>query len=104
MKIKNEADFMDNVITQRKQDIDNIATIMSDINAIANDIAKDTAMQGEKLQDLDSNLIVAEANTEEALHQLNQAKVHQKKGGKCMMFLVGLIFMSVIILGLILAF
>ena len=104
MKIKNEADFMENIIEQRKQDIDNIATIMGDINAIAKDIALETQMQGEKLEKLDMNMAKVENDTEEALKQLNQAQVHQKKGGKCMGFLVGLILVCFAILLLVWGF
>jgi len=44
---------------------------MSDINAIANDIAKETAVQGEKLEKLDNNMVITQTNTEEALTHLN---------------------------------
>jgi hypothetical protein len=37
-----DADFMANIIGQRKEDINNIASIMSDINAIAQDLAVET--------------------------------------------------------------
>ena len=40
---------MDAQINQRKADIDDIANIMSNINAIAQDIAIETKNQGEKL-------------------------------------------------------
>ena len=33
---------MENIISQRKEDISNIANIMSDINSIAKDIAVET--------------------------------------------------------------
>ena len=35
---------MENVINQRQEDITNIANIMSDINAISADIAKETVL------------------------------------------------------------
>ena len=34
-----DADFMSNVIDQRKQDIDNIANIMANLNGLAKDLA-----------------------------------------------------------------
>ena len=100
MKIKGEADFMENIITQRKEDINNIATIMSDINSIAKDIAVETATQGEKLQKLDENMATADSNAEEALNQLKQASVQQKKSGKCITFLLGIIFICLAIIGI----
>ena len=62
-----DADFMSNVIGQRKEDINNIANIMSDINAIAKDLAIETNQQGEKLKRLDQNMADADHNAEEAL-------------------------------------
>jgi t-SNARE complex subunit (syntaxin) len=62
-----DADFMSNVIGQRKQDINNIASIMSDINDIAKDIAVETVQQGEKLVRLDQNIAEADNNAEAAL-------------------------------------
>ena len=91
---------MENIISQRKEDISNIANIMSDINSIAKDLAIETAEQGEKLQRLDQNMIEADRNASEALDQLNQAKVYQKKSGKCMYFLVGIIVVCLIIMGI----
>ena len=40
--IQGESDLLDNQIKQRKDDIDDIANIMSNINSIANDIAIET--------------------------------------------------------------
>ena len=61
---------MENIISQRKNDITNIANIMSDINSIAKDLAVETAEQGEKLQRLDQNMTDADKNASEALNEL----------------------------------
>ena len=42
VKVTGEMDFMETVIHQRKEDINSIANIMNDINAIAKDIAVET--------------------------------------------------------------
>ena len=52
MQISNETDYMEGLINQRKQDIDNIGNIMATINAISKDIAVETEAQGEKLVNL----------------------------------------------------
>ena len=70
INIKNESDFMQNVIDQRKEDINALATIMNDINSIAKDIAIETKAQGEKLEHLDENMGIAEDNTTKALDEL----------------------------------
>ena len=94
-----DADFMNEIIGQRKEDISNIANIMSDINAIAKDLAIETTVQGEKLVRLDQNMAEADNNAEAALGQLKQAKNHQKKAGKCLKCLVALIVLCLIIGG-----
>lgn len=71
--IKNEQDLMEAQIIERKQDIDTIANIMTNINSIAKDIAVETQNQGEKLQKLDENMLIAEKNAEDALDELQQA-------------------------------
>jgi hypothetical protein len=67
LRMAADADFMQNVIGQRKEDINNIANIMSDINAIAKDLAIETNTQGDKLKRLDQNIADADNNAEEAL-------------------------------------
>lgn len=93
---------MDAQINQRKADIDDIANIMSNINSIAQDIAIETKNQGEKLLKLDENMTVADKNASDALDELQQAQVHNRKTGKCTYFLVGIILFCIIILGIIL--
>ena len=61
---------MQNVIDQRKEDINSIANIMSDLNEMAKDIAIETKAQGEKLEKLDDNMAIANENTEKALDNL----------------------------------
>ena len=62
---------MANIINQRKDDIQNIANIMSDINSIARDLAIETQKQGEKLERLDENMTKVDDNAEEALQELS---------------------------------
>ena len=42
-------------------------------------------------------------NAEEALQELGQAQVHQKKSGKCMYLLVGIIVSCLVIMAIFLA-
>ena len=71
LAIKGESDFMSNIINQRRDDISNIANIMSDINSIAKDLALETQKQGEKLERLDENMTKVDENAEEALQELS---------------------------------
>ena len=61
---------MENMINQREEDINNIASLMQNINDIAKDIAQETANQGEKLVKLDQHMTTANENTEKALDEL----------------------------------
>lgn len=98
LNFKNESDFMQNVIDQRKEDINTIAELMSNINDIAKDIAIETSAQGEKLEKLDENITVADENASKALKELQQAQVHSKKTGRCQYLLVSIIVMCLLIL------
>lgn len=66
---------------------------------IAKDIAVETSKQGEKLESLDHNMADADRNASSALNELKEAHVHQKKSGKCMVFLISVIIMCLLILG-----
>ena len=70
MKIMAETDYMDEVIKSRKKEIDQIETIMREINDIAKDMALETTKQGEGLKRLDANITVARDNAKEGLEQL----------------------------------
>ena len=76
---------------------------MKDINSIAKDLALETQKQGEKLERLDENVTEVDNNAEEALQELGQAQVHQKKSGKCMYLLVGIIVSCLVIMAIFLA-
>jgi len=47
-------------------------------------------------------MAVAEKNAEDALDELQQAQVHNRKTGRCTYILVGIILFCIIILGIIL--
>ena len=71
---------------------------MSDINAMAQDIAIETGKQGEKLQGLDHNMAIADENTSKALKELTEAQMHQRKSGRCMYFLVSVIVLALLVI------
>ena len=71
---------------------------MQDINDIAKDIAVETRAQGEKLVKLDENMAVAEDNTANALNELTEAAMHQKKTGKCNALLLSIIVICILVL------
>mmetsp|Transcript_14722 Transcript_14722/g.25048 ORF Transcript_14722/g.25048 Transcript_14722/m.25048 type:complete len:137 (-) Transcript_14722:212-622(-) len=73
LNIQGEADLVENIIRERKEDINQIASIMSDINQIAKDIAVETQEQGEKLKKLDESISDAHSNAHEGLRELQGA-------------------------------
>ncbi len=71
---------------------------MANINEIAGAIAKEVDEQGEKLESLHEDITKADENVEKGVQNLKEAAVHQKKSGKCMGLLVGVIVVCIIIL------
>ena len=94
---------MENIINERKNDINAIAAIMGDINELAKDIAKETSIQGENLLKVDESMNEAKDNAEAGLQELQEAQVHSRRTGKCTYFLVGIIMLCLVVLGIFLA-
>ena len=104
MQLSSGVDFYSNVIAQRKEDINNIADIMANINDMAKDLAIETKKQGQKLNKLDQDLGTADNNAETALKELGSAVKQQKKAGKCQACLMWLIVCILIGVSLIIYF
>jgi len=51
---------------------------------------------------IDEDMTEANKNAEDALNELNQAQVHNRKTGRCTYALVGIILFCLVILGIIL--
>jgi t-SNARE complex subunit (syntaxin) len=64
---------MTDIIQERTQTIDKIATIMKDINQIAKEINDETNIQGEKLLKVETTMTTAADNTKAATQHLTEA-------------------------------
>ncbi len=64
---------MTEIIHERTQTIDKIATIMNDINQIAKEINVETTVQGEKLKNVETTMTTAADNTKAATQHLTGA-------------------------------
>lgn len=64
---------MTDIIQERTQTIDKIATIMKDINQIAKEINVETNVQGEKLLNVETTMTTAADNTRAATQHLTEA-------------------------------
>ncbi len=64
---------MTDIIQERTQTIDKIATIMNDINQIAKDINVEVSVQGEKLKNVETTMTTAADNTHVATQHLTEA-------------------------------
>ena len=64
---------MTDIIQERTQTIDKIATIMKDINQIAKEINVETNVQGEKLLNVETTMTTAADNTKAATQHLTEA-------------------------------
>ena len=104
LKIQREADYMADVIKQRQEDLDNVETLMNDVNSIAKQINVKVHEQREDLEAINANADTALDNAEKAHENIESAQKHQKKGGKVMYFILGgisiLVLIILIVLGL----
>ena len=73
LKLGREADYMADVIKQRQEDLDNVETLMNDVNAIAKQINVNVHKQRDDLEHIDKNAgealenaVAAHENVEEA--------------------------------------
>ena len=72
---------------------------MANINEIAQAIGQETEEQGEKLTKLDEHITVADENVEKGVENLHKARKYQKSSGRCMYFLIAIIFICLIVIG-----
>ena len=100
LKLGREADYMADVIRQRQEDLDNVETLMNDVNAIAKQINVNVHKQRTDLEQIDKNAGEALDNAVAAHENVEEAQKHQKKGGKIMCYIVSgiLIFVAIILL------
>ena len=104
LRMAQDADFMANVIDQRKQDMDGIQSAMANINAMAKDLAIETDKQGTKLNTISDNLYEANNQVEKGLENLGKARNNQRSSSKCQRCLLFLIFIGLVTMGLVIYF
>ena len=74
---------------------------MTDINDIAKEINTKVHEQRTDLIEIDNNAGTALENAKDAEKNIEEAQEHQKSGGKCMYWTVGILSIGVIIIILI---
>ena len=72
-KVLDEAEYMDDIIEERGKNIAQINNIMNDLKDMSSDFVIEVDRQGEKIDELGSNLDMAHDNSKEANKQLSQA-------------------------------
>lgn len=93
VKVLEEADYVDDVINHRQQDIDKINSIMNGIREIAVDFNTELDSQGSKLEDLNGNMESVALNTKAATKELKEANEKSRKNGKCLMIIAVVIIL-----------
>ena len=101
LKVQGEAAYMEDVIKQRQEELNNVEQFMTDINDIAKEINTKVHEQRADLVEIDANAGTALDNAKDAEENIEQAQEHQKSAGKCMYWVVGVISIAVIIIILI---
>ena len=73
LKLGREADYMADVIKQRQEDLDNVETLMNDVNAIAKQINVNVHKQRDDLEQIDKNAEKALDNAVDARENVEEA-------------------------------
>ena len=73
LKIQGEAAYMDDVIKQRQEDLDNVEGLMSEINGIVKDINTKVHDQRSDVIEIDTNAGTALENAKEAEKNIEEA-------------------------------
>lgn len=102
VKVLEEADYVDDVIAHRQQDIDKINSIMLGIREIAVDFNTELDTQGSKLEDLNGNMESVALNTKAATKELREANEKSRKNGRCLIIIAVVIVLWLIVLFVIL--
>ncbi len=101
LKIQGEANFMNDLIDDRQDQLDDVEHLMHDINHIAKDINNKVHEQRSDLVEIDHNAGEALENAKEAEKNIEEAQDHQKSGGKCMYYAVGIVSVVALVIILI---
>lgn len=86
-KILEEAEYMEDIINERQNEINQIDKIMNDVKEIAQDYAVEVDEQGEKLAEIDTDMQNVAMNAHEATRQLKQADKRSRKNGRCLLII-----------------
>ena len=89
---------MSDLIEERNETINTLATLMRDINEMTGDIKEQTNIQGDKLVKVDEELGDAAENVEMANEQLEEKVTRERTGNKCLIWCVVVAVIIVIIL------
>lgn len=101
MKQLQEAEYLNDVINQRQNDLNAVEGLMDDINSIAKTLHVNTAEQGQKLVKVVENTDVAHTNAVDGHKNIEKASEHQKSGNKWLcwiLFIIGGLALFVIIM------
>jgi t-SNARE complex subunit (syntaxin) len=97
IKLIAESDQMEDHLQMRQQHLNQITSIMQNINMIAKDINLETKAQGEKLLVVDRDMGKTVDNTEGALKELKEATLKQKRNYK---WVASILLFAVLLLAL----
>lgn len=100
-QIDEDLEFEHQLILHRKKQLAQNAEQMDRIYNVVQDMAKEVQNQGEMVDIIDENILMAQKNVESTNDELDEAKSHQKKSRKkYIILIVVLIFIVVIVIGL----
>lgn len=87
----------------RDEEIGKLANDMIQVNDIFRDLSVIVHTQGDALDNIESNMQMAQHNTNSGLKQLSEAKKHQKRSRKFMCCILALVIVIAIILAIVIS-
>lgn len=94
-----QVNLLDFDITTREKEIQQIATSITELSELMQDIARLVQSQGEILDHIEYNVEHAAEDVQQGTQEIKKAEVHQKNGRKfyCILFLLLLLFVTILI-------
>ncbi|KAH9541556.1 hypothetical protein CY35_14G071000 [Sphagnum magellanicum] len=102
LQLENETVFNEAVIEEREQGIREIHQQIGEVNEIFKDLAVLVHEQGYMIDEIDKNVVGAEAATDQATHQLAKAQESQKSGSNiaCLILVIIVVVLLILVITL----
>ena len=80
---------MEDYLNERKQQLDRVHKIMSEVHGIAKDMGVEVTTQGKKIEEINKEMEVAQVNVSAGKEQLEIKKASTLRGNKWLLLILG---------------